>query len=109
MELKLNHENKKKYKDIIEKNLKNGFDQCQDLDLIIEQEIQIDQQKFLTEDVVVNIVYREEKKNICRGEDCILIDDLESNIEDWISYGGIGILHKDAASTMDILWEKEIL
>lgn len=45
MELKLHHENQKKYKDIIEKNLKNlknGFDQCQDLDLIIEQEIQID-------------------------------------------------------------------
>ena len=42
-------QNQKKYKDIIEKNLKNlknRFDQCQDLDLIIEQEIQIDQQKF---------------------------------------------------------------
>lgn len=31
--------------------------------------------KYLGEDVKVNIVFREEKKNLCKGKDCILIDD----------------------------------
>ena len=30
----------------------------------------------------------------------VLIDDRESNIEQWISNGGIGILHKDFSTTV---------
>lgn len=33
----------------------------------------------------------------------ILIDDTESNINDWKQAGGIGILHKDVDSTLNIL------
>jgi hypothetical protein len=33
----------------------------------------------------------------------ILIDDTESNIDDWIGAGGIGILHKDWGTTLQIL------
>jgi hypothetical protein len=53
--------------------------------------------------------YKEEKKNFCTGKDCILIDDLEANIDSWRSYGGTGILHKDAESTLRILEEKGVL
>jgi hypothetical protein len=35
--------------------------------------------------------------------DCILIDDMEINIEQWRAKGGIGILHKDWHTTMAIL------
>ena len=35
----------------------------------------------------------------------ILIDDRESNIEQWISQGGIGILHTSAADTISKLKE----
>ena len=48
--------------------------------------------KYLGEDVVVNIVYKEEKKNFCLGKEYVLIDDLDKNINDWISSGGSGIL-----------------
>ncbi len=65
--------------------------------------------RLLSKDMVVNIVYKEEKKNFCTGKDCILIDDLEANIDSWVSYGGTGILHKDAESTLRILEEKGIL
>ena len=65
--------------------------------------------RLLSEDIVVNIVYKEEKKNFCTGKDCILIDDLEANIDSWRSYGGTGILHKDAESTLRILEEKGVL
>ena len=34
--------------------------------------------RLLSEDVVVNIVFREEKPQYCSGERCILIDDMES-------------------------------
>lgn len=40
------------------------------------------------------------------GPNNILIDDRESNINDWISKGGIGILHKTAEETIDILNKK---
>ena len=33
----------------------------------------------------------------------IIIDDTESVIDDWVNAGGIGILHKDAISTISIL------
>ena len=37
------------------------------------------------------------------GPDRILIDDLESNINEWEAKGGIGILHKEASTTLKIL------
>tara|TARA_B110000046_G_scaffold163142_1_gene177902 strand:- start:290 stop:739 length:450 start_codon:yes stop_codon:yes gene_type:complete len=37
--------------------------------------------------------------------DSILIDDRESNIDQWIKAGGIGILHTDTASTLKKLKE----
>ena len=65
--------------------------------------------RILTPELKVNIVYREEKKNFCEGMDYILIDDLESNIEDWLNYGGTGILHVSADDTKKKLVEKNIL
>lgn len=37
--------------------------------------------RLLSEDIKVNIVYREQKGEYCTGEDCILIDDYEKNID----------------------------
>jgi hypothetical protein len=37
------------------------------------------------------------------GSNRILIDDLESNIKEWEEKGGIGILHKNAITTLKIL------
>ncbi len=48
--------------------------------------------RILSDEVKVNIVYREEKKNYCTGRDCILIDDYDKNITDWNNAGGTGIL-----------------
>ncbi len=56
--------------------------------------------RLLAKDLVVNIVYREEKPNYCTGKDCILIDDYEVNIEEWESIGGTGILFTDAESVL---------
>lgn len=50
--------------------------------------------RLFSPDIKVNIVFKEEKKNYCTGKDCILIDDLISNINDWESTGGTGILFK---------------
>ena len=47
--------------------------------------------RLLGEDVVVNIVFREEKKNYVKGPGYILIDDLEKNIKEWNEAGGTGI------------------
>ena len=59
--------------------------------------------RILMPELKVNIVYREEKKNYCTGEDCILIDDLKSNIEDWKNHGGTGILYVSMGELCDIL------
>ena len=47
--------------------------------------------RFLGEDIVVNIVFREEKKKYVKGSGYILIDDLEKNIKEWNETGGTGI------------------
>ncbi len=59
--------------------------------------------RMLHPDIKVNIVYKEEKKKFCTGADCVLVDDLEANIEAWRSCGGTGILHIDAKSSMEQL------
>ena len=56
--------------------------------------------KFLSKNIVVNIVYREEKKNYCTGPDCILIDDFIKNINEWEALGGTGILHTSVDDTI---------
>ena len=45
------------------------------------------------------------KKQNYATPDSILIDDRESNIDQWIKAGGIGILHTDTASTIKKLKE----
>ena len=65
--------------------------------------------RLLTPELKVNIVYREEKKNFCTGKDTVLIDDMASNIEQWESFGGVGILHINAENTLKQLQEKGIL
>ncbi len=56
--------------------------------------------RLLGPDVKVNIVYKEQKKDYITGADCVLVDDLFRNIKEWIQYGGTGILHKDAETSM---------
>lgn len=65
--------------------------------------------RLLSEDIPVHIVYKEEKKNYCTGEDCILIDDYARNIEEWEAFGGTGILFEDAERTLKELTELGIL
>ncbi len=65
--------------------------------------------RLLSRDIVVNIVYREEKPDYCTGKDCILIDDYEKNIQEWENMGGTGILNKDATETVEKLKEMGIL
>ena len=59
--------------------------------------------RYLSDDVVINIVLRADKKNYVKGPGCILIDDFEKNIKEWEAEGGTGILFKSAKETLDIL------
>lgn len=65
--------------------------------------------RLLAEDLKVNIVYREEKKNYVTGPDCVLIDDLEKNINEWEQCGGTGILFTSAADVIKRINELEAL
>lgn len=60
-------------------------------------------------DIVMNIVYRSDKKNFCLGEDYILIDDYDSTIAEWEARGGIGIVHHSAEETIRRLTELGVL
>lgn len=63
----------------------------------------------LSQDVVVNVVFKEQKPEYCTGRDCILIDDLDRNIAAWESFGGTGILHRSAEETLQVLKEMGVL
>ena len=65
--------------------------------------------RMLSEDIVVNVVIREQKPEFCTGKDCILIDDLERNIKEWEDEGGTGILHVSAGETLRRLKEMGLL
>lgn len=63
----------------------------------------------LSEDIKVNIVYKEDKPEYCWGRDCILIDDLPANIMAWEKMGGTGIMNSGAEDTRQSLVELGIL
>ena len=65
--------------------------------------------RMLSEDIVVNIVIREQKPEFCTGKDCILIDDLEGNIKEWEAEGGTGIRHVSPEETLRQLKEMGLL
>ena len=65
--------------------------------------------RLLSEDIRINIVFREEKPQFCTGKECILIDDMKKNIQDWNEIGGTGILHISADDTIRQLKEMNIL
>ncbi len=61
--------------------------------------------RMLSPDVTVNIVYKEQKKDFCTGKNCVLVDDLVANIDAWETYGGTGILHQNAETSLKRLRE----
>ena len=64
--------------------------------------------RYLGEDIKVNIVMREEKKDYVKGKGYILIDDLKRNIDEWEDQGGTGILFIDANTTLNKIEALEI-
>ena len=56
--------------------------------------------RILSDEIKVNIVVKEEKKNFAEGPESILIDDYEGNISDWKKFGGTGICFSDAETTL---------
>ena len=65
--------------------------------------------RLFSSDIPVNIVYKEEKKNYCKGSGYILIDDLSTSIDAWRALGGTGILHISVEDTLRQLKELGIL
>lgn len=55
------------------------------------------------------IVYREQKKDYCKGKEYILIDDLNKNISEWEALGGTGILHTSVDNTREHLHKMGII
>lgn len=64
--------------------------------------------KFLSPDVKVNVVFREEKTKFCTGKNCILIDDYGKNIREWENAGGKGILFTTAQKAREKLGEMKL-
>ena len=65
--------------------------------------------RLLSRDIVVHTVYKEQKPQFCSGRDCVLIDDLQRNIDAWEKAGGTGILHRSSADTLKVLRDRNIL
>jgi len=65
--------------------------------------------RLLGKDIRVNIVYREQKPEYCKGKDCILIDDFDENIRSWEAFGGTGIQFISVENTRKILERSGIL
>ena len=59
--------------------------------------------RLLSKDIKINIVYREDKKDYVTGKGCILIDDMEKNIREWIQMGGSGVMNVNAENTLERL------
>ena len=62
--------------------------------------------RLLGTEIKVNTVLREGKKNYCSGSDCILIDDLKKNINEWEAYGGTGILFTSSDEVLQEVFSK---
>ena len=58
---------------------------------------------LLSKDVVVNTVRRKDKKNYCKGKDCVLIDDYDKNTREWSDMGGSVILYTDPEKALQEL------
>lgn len=65
--------------------------------------------RLLSEDVKINIVARKEKKNFCKGEGSILIDDFNNTVRGWKENGGTAIHHKDPRDTLVELMDMGVL
>ena len=65
--------------------------------------------RMLSADIVVNLVFKEQKPQFCTGKGCILIDDTERNIREWEQSGGTGILHTSPEKTMQMLRKMDVL
>lgn len=63
--------------------------------------------KYLSDDLVVNIVLRKDKILFSNGPGDILIDDFSVNINEWEEAGGTGIIHTSPRETMNIIRELE--
>ena len=61
--------------------------------------------RLLSKDIKVNIVYKEEKPDYCKGKGCILIDDLKKNILEWKEMGGSGFMNVNGDNTLFRLQE----
>ena len=61
--------------------------------------------RLLSEDIKVNIVWREDKPDYCTGKDCVLIDDYELNIREWENCGGTGIRFTTAEEVLERIYE----
>lgn len=59
--------------------------------------------RLLPAGVKVNVVYRREKKNFCKGKGSILIDDFHKNVSEWERHGGTGILFEGADAAREAL------
>lgn len=59
--------------------------------------------RLLSDQVVINLVYRAEKQDFVKGKGCILIDDYQINIDEWNQAGGTGILFESAEGVVEKL------
>ena len=63
--------------------------------------------RVLSDQVVINLVYRAEKQDFVKGKGCILIDDYQINIDEWNEAGGTGILFESVDKVLEKLKELE--
>lgn len=59
--------------------------------------------RFVSAEMQVHVVFREEKKQYCTGPQDILVDDYDKNIAEWEAGGGTGILFKDVRQTEEAI------
>jgi phosphoglycolate phosphatase-like HAD superfamily hydrolase len=64
--------------------------------------------RLLSENLTVNIVFREDKKKYVHGRGYVLIDDLQENIDEWNAAGGSGILYTGAPDVIKKIMELEV-
>ena len=65
--------------------------------------------RYLSNDIRINIVMREDKPNFCAGKDCVLIDDLQKNVKSWRELGGTGIVFIDTKTRLTVGKDKSVL